>query len=420
MRRMYLEIYATVVAILIVFALLVALAWLAFGPARDPNRMLAGVANVLARTLPPADAPADEQQRAIEELARDLDVRLTLRDAGGRRLAAVGEELPPPDARALAERAPSARATASCSRCGCRTAARSPRVESTSRSAGRSRSRRSRRRSPSAPTPSFAASRGGSSSCAPRSRRSARATSERASRCAGATRSRASPRASTAPRGASSSWSPHSGVRSPRASHELRSPLARIRVAIELLGGAEGDALRARVARDVAELDALIGELLLASRLDALAASRAPRGASRSTCSAWLRRRRRARAPSARAKPPRCRATRPLAAARSQPARERPPPRAGLRRGGRSREAGARGRARVRVPTAAPGSRRASASASSSPSTGRRARVSRRTAATDSDCLSCARSRDTTAARRAASRGKGAERCSKSSSEVQT
>jgi signal transduction histidine kinase len=54
------------------------------------------------------------------------------------------------------------------------------------------------------------------------------------------------------------------------ASHELRSPLARIRVAIELLEGPEGEALRARVSRDVAELDALIGELLLASRLDAL------------------------------------------------------------------------------------------------------------------------------------------------------
>ena len=59
------------------------------------------------------------------------------------------------------------------------------------------------------------------------------------------------------------------------ASHELRSPLARIRVAIELLGGDEGAELRARVARDIAELDDLIGELLLASRLDALEPGRA-------------------------------------------------------------------------------------------------------------------------------------------------
>jgi signal transduction histidine kinase len=55
------------------------------------------------------------------------------------------------------------------------------------------------------------------------------------------------------------------------ASHELRTPLTRIRVATELLGEARPE-LRESVARDVAELDALIGELLLASRLDTLEA----------------------------------------------------------------------------------------------------------------------------------------------------
>ena len=54
------------------------------------------------------------------------------------------------------------------------------------------------------------------------------------------------------------------------ASHELRSPLARIRMAVELLAGDERPELRARLAQDIAELDALIGELLLTSRLDAL------------------------------------------------------------------------------------------------------------------------------------------------------
>jgi signal transduction histidine kinase len=54
------------------------------------------------------------------------------------------------------------------------------------------------------------------------------------------------------------------------ASHELRSPLTRMRMAIELLASADRPELRARVSQDIAELDALIGELLLASRLDAL------------------------------------------------------------------------------------------------------------------------------------------------------
>jgi signal transduction histidine kinase len=52
------------------------------------------------------------------------------------------------------------------------------------------------------------------------------------------------------------------------ASHELRSPLARIRVALELMGAERPD-LRDRVAKDIAELDDLIAELLLASRLQA-------------------------------------------------------------------------------------------------------------------------------------------------------
>jgi signal transduction histidine kinase len=52
-------------------------------------------------------------------------------------------------------------------------------------------------------------------------------------------------------------------------SHELRTPLARIRMALELLPGDARPELRARLARDIGELDALIGELLLASRLDA-------------------------------------------------------------------------------------------------------------------------------------------------------
>ena len=51
------------------------------------------------------------------------------------------------------------------------------------------------------------------------------------------------------------------------ASHELRSPLARMRVAIELLATAPRPELRERLERDVMELDSLIDELLLASRL---------------------------------------------------------------------------------------------------------------------------------------------------------
>jgi signal transduction histidine kinase len=53
------------------------------------------------------------------------------------------------------------------------------------------------------------------------------------------------------------------------ASHELRSPLARIRLALELHARDPRPGLREQIERDVAEMDELIGELLLASRLDA-------------------------------------------------------------------------------------------------------------------------------------------------------
>ena len=62
------------------------------------------------------------------------------------------------------------------------------------------------------------------------------------------------------------------------ASHELRSPLARIRMAVELLAGDSRPELRERVEKDIAELDELIGELLLASRLDAQVQIDRPRG----------------------------------------------------------------------------------------------------------------------------------------------
>lgn len=60
------------------------------------------------------------------------------------------------------------------------------------------------------------------------------------------------------------------------ASHELRSPLARIRMAVELIGDAGDAATSAEIRRNVAELDTLVEELLLASRLQAVAAQGVP------------------------------------------------------------------------------------------------------------------------------------------------
>lgn len=53
------------------------------------------------------------------------------------------------------------------------------------------------------------------------------------------------------------------------ASHELRSPLTRIRMGLELMGASPSPAFRQEIERNIAELDQLIEEILLASRLDA-------------------------------------------------------------------------------------------------------------------------------------------------------
>jgi signal transduction histidine kinase len=52
------------------------------------------------------------------------------------------------------------------------------------------------------------------------------------------------------------------------ASHELRTPLSRIRLGIELYEAKPDPKIKADLARDIAELDDLIEEILLASRLD--------------------------------------------------------------------------------------------------------------------------------------------------------
>ena len=54
------------------------------------------------------------------------------------------------------------------------------------------------------------------------------------------------------------------------ASHELRSPLARIRMAIELMQDRAQPEVRQELMRSIGELDQLIDEILLASRLDAV------------------------------------------------------------------------------------------------------------------------------------------------------
>jgi len=55
-------------------------------------------------------------------------------------------------------------------------------------------------------------------------------------------------------------------------SHELRTPLARIRLAVELMKNSVDEKRKTGLEQDIAELDWLVDEILLASRLDAVTA----------------------------------------------------------------------------------------------------------------------------------------------------
>src|SRR5262249_52567682 len=97
MRGLFVQIFATVIGIIVLLVVVIAIGWHPLGRGRsEERRAVSGVAAVLGRALPPPDAPPAEQQSALEALARDFDVRLTLRAADGRVLASSGAELPPP------------------------------------------------------------------------------------------------------------------------------------------------------------------------------------------------------------------------------------------------------------------------------------------------------------------------------------
>ena len=267
MRRLYLQIYLAFVGILLLFGALLAAAWWAIpGDAQD-SHMLDGVAMLVGEAL-----PADRAQAAAElaRLAQAFQVDLTLRATDRSLIATTGTELPPPpaelersgwvrgrgagpsfalalpDGRWVVARAPhrhrpfgllaalalllSAIALGSY-----------PLVR---RITGRLERLQARVEALGAGDLRARVQIEGRDEVADLARSFNRAA-ERIEKLVGTQR----------------------GVLA-NVSHELRTPLARMRLALELLPIAERTELRTSLERDIAELDELIGELLLASRLD--------------------------------------------------------------------------------------------------------------------------------------------------------
>jgi signal transduction histidine kinase len=270
-KRLYLQIYVTIIAILLlVMAVVGGLARYAFDETRFDD-MLNIAGELAVHALPPPDAAPDRQQAVIDSLHRRLRIDLALYARNGERLAAAGRPL--------------------------------PQLELDSPSSVRLRGGRDTWLLPlndgrflvaGAPHGSWRPGRWALTALGliaiavaigawPLTRRLTRrlerlkqgvdqlGTGDLAARVAVEGKDEVAALAASFNRSASQI---EELVRSKRmllanASHELRTPLTRINMAIAMAGDEMSPEQRAHVLADIAELDQLIEEILLASRLEA-------------------------------------------------------------------------------------------------------------------------------------------------------
>jgi signal transduction histidine kinase len=96
MRRLYVQIYVAFVASLLLLGILFSLAWLWMTPADGGE--LAALSSLAEHHLPSADAPRTEVETSLAELSRNYQLSLVLWDAAGRELGSAGAgPLPRPD-----------------------------------------------------------------------------------------------------------------------------------------------------------------------------------------------------------------------------------------------------------------------------------------------------------------------------------
>ncbi|WP_119274890.1 sensor histidine kinase [Taklimakanibacter deserti] len=96
MRRLFHKIYLTIIASLFMVALVAGAGW-HFGPNGSPANQAFELAGKLASAaLPPADSAVEVQQDSVRQLAERLDADLALFDEAGIQVAAAGNPVPSP------------------------------------------------------------------------------------------------------------------------------------------------------------------------------------------------------------------------------------------------------------------------------------------------------------------------------------
>lgn len=274
MRRLYLQIWLAFLGILMLFAALVAIFWWLLPDDRQGHHMLEGMAALVGEALPRPGAPPGEVQATLDRLAAHYPAVVTVRDPAGEVIAHAGPPLPPPPADLTESRfvrLPGGPATALKLEDG-----RTVMVRPAHRPRGAGLL--------AALGLLLLTSAGGAFFVVRRitgrlerlqSQVDALGEGDLASRVEVEGRDEVAELAASFNRTAARIEQLVGTQKSLLAnvSHELRSPLARMRMAVELLADDGRPELKASLARDIAELDALIDELLEASRLDAGAAA---------------------------------------------------------------------------------------------------------------------------------------------------
>lgn len=275
MRRLSHQIYLTVVGVLLLFTVLVSMSWLLWAGGQEERDLGAGYAATVAELLPPPERPAAELQEAVARLAARLRLDVAVFGADGSRLASAGRPLPAPEP---------GRAETHWIRPRGRGLAVALRLPDGRFFVARSLHAPARGHAffLTALALLAAAIALGAWPVARRLTRRLERLRQRVEDLGkGDLRSRAPIEGQDEVADLARSFNRAAEriealVTAQRrmlafASHELRSPLARLRVALEMM--AADPAQKAGAERDLAELDGLIGELLEASRLEAYGAS---------------------------------------------------------------------------------------------------------------------------------------------------
>ncbi len=96
-RRLYLQIYVTIVASIAIVVLLMSLLWVFVDHDRVNRDVFDTIGRLVYLTLPVADAPAGQQTAAVNKLGQELNIDITLYDRDRHLIAAIGPILPLPD-----------------------------------------------------------------------------------------------------------------------------------------------------------------------------------------------------------------------------------------------------------------------------------------------------------------------------------